>query len=346
MKNEDDLKALYEDANRLAGGQPGARVREAAIGHAKMLPTGSPRTGPADAARAGKVREADTAASNAGHWRLALAASVVMVPLLGLLVSHLQTPQGSDAAIQVASNTASRESATPQQDAIAAAPPMAATPEPVHASAMPAAPSKHSPVQQSDARAAAAPNKEPRQSPPAQWIGRSKQTEESRPRERSEAVVVAKQDALDAAVTDSPLRAPTMREAGSPATVVAQAAGAAGPAQMSAPPENAQKAKMASSLADRANRYGVTFSDQLTKAVRDGDVTAIDELVKRGVPVNGLDSTGKTALIHAVQARQPKAVEVLVRLGADPLAKGKDGVSATDEAQRLGDAHILRLLSR
>jgi ankyrin repeat protein len=60
--------------------------------------------------------------------------------------------------------------------------------------------------------------------------------------------------------------------------------------------------------------------------------------------VNALDSTGKSALMHAVEARQPKTVETLVQLGADPHVKGKDGVSAIDVAKRIGDQRILSML--
>ena len=107
---------------------------------------------------------------------------------------------------------------------------------------------------------------------------------------------------------------------------------------------SAQKTKSRNSLADSTNEPGVTLVDQLAKASREANVTEVLALVKRGVPVNAMDSTGKSALMHAVEARQPKTVETLVQLGADPHVKGKDGVSAIDVAKRIGDQRILSML--
>jgi hypothetical protein len=344
MKNEDDLKALYEDANRLEAEQPGAQVRAAALAQAKAVLASAPRTAPSDVPHAGKVRGTDTVASNSGNWKMAIAASVVMVPLLGILVSHLYNPQASDAPIQVASNTSPRESGATQQAEVRSPAPMAAPPEAVPSKSTMTAQSTAPTVKRADASPRAAQESLTSPAAPAVLSGTSDKSDNTITSARSEALVVAKQDISDAKVTDSPTRAQSMGMAGSQSTVVAQAAAPASPAMMSAPVMNAARARMKNSLAATANDHGVTFSDQLAQAAREGDVNEIDALVKRGVPVNGLDSMGKTALLHAVQARQPKSIEVLVRLGADPLVKGKDGVSALEGARRIGDAQILILL--
>jgi hypothetical protein len=178
----------------------------------------------------------------------------------------------------------------------------------------------------------------------AAMASRSNKSDDTSSNARTEAVIVAKQEISDAKVAEESARAQTMGAGSSQHTVVAQAAVPASPAMLSAPIENAQKAKSRNSLADSANEPGVTLVDQLAKASREANVNQVLALVKRGVPVNALDSTGKSALMHAVETRQAKTVETLVQLGADPHVKGKDGVSAMDAAKRIGDQRILSML--
>jgi hypothetical protein len=341
MKNEDDLKALYEDANRLEGGQPDARVREAAIAHAKAVQPAALLTRQTDIPNVGQVRGAQTAASNSGNWRMAIAASVVMVPLLGLLVSHLHKPQDSNAAIQVASNSVSRESAAGRQTDTRSPDPMAAPPVHDQTKFKATAQSTVPTAKRTDASSIA--DKVSR-SDVAAMASRSNKSVDTSSSARTEAVIVAKREISDAKMAEESARVQTMGAVSSQSTVVAQAAVPASPAMLSALIENAQKAKSRNSLADSANEPGVTLVDQLAKASREANVTEVLALVRRGAPVNALDSTGKSALMHAVEARQPKTIETLVQLGADPHVKGKDGVSAIDVAKRIGDQRILSML--
>jgi hypothetical protein len=343
MKNEDDLKALYEDANRLEAAQPGARVREAAIAHAKAVQSATLLALPTDIPKVGQVRGTQTVASNSGNWRMAIAASIVMVPMLGLLVFHLQKPQGSEAAIQVASNSVSGESTDGKQTDTLSPEPMAAplvhdqTKSKSKAKAQSTVPA----AKRTDASSIA---DQVNRSAAAAMASRSNKSDDTSSNARTEAVIIAKQEISDAKVAEESARAQTMGAVSSQHTVVAQAAVPASQAMLSAPIENAQKAKSRNSLADSANEPGVTLVDQLAKASREANVTQVLALVKRGVPVNALDSTGKSALMHAVEARQAKTVETLVQLGADPHVKGKDGVSAMDVAKRIGDQRILSML--
>jgi hypothetical protein len=341
MKNEDDLKALYEDANRLEAGQPGARVREAAIAHAKAVQSEALLAHPTNIPNVGQVRDAQTVASNAGNWRMAIAASVVMVPMLGLLVYHLHKPQDSEAAIQIASNSVSRESADGKQTDTQSPEPTVAPPLHDQTKSIAIAQSTVPAAKRTDASAIA---DQVGRSAAAAMASRSNKSDDTSSSARTEAVIVAKQEVSDARVAEGSVRAQMMGAVSSQSTVVAQTTSPAGPAMLSAPIGSAQKTKSRNSLADSTNEPGVTLVDQLAKASREANVTEVLALVKRGVPVNAMDSTGKSALMHAVEARQPKTVETLVQLGADPHVKGKDGVSAIDVAKRIGDQRILSML--
>jgi hypothetical protein len=79
-----------------------------------------------------------------------------------------------------------------------------------------------------------------------------------------------------------------------------------------------------------------TGSEQLQSAVSKGHrfgfeergVAAVEELLNRGLNVNGKDSAGWTALIMASLEGLPKVVDVLLKRGADPNVRSKKGETA------------------
>ena len=62
-------------------------------------------------------------------------------------------------------------------------------------------------------------------------------------------------------------------------------------------------------------------SEKLFTAVDDNDVAALDEVLAKGVDVNGKDSEGYTALMKAALAGHPDIVRALIKAGADVEAK-------------------------
>jgi len=67
----------------------------------------------------------------------------------------------------------------------------------------------------------------------------------------------------------------------------------------------------------------------LRKAAQDGDVKAVNDLVRLSADVNGRDKTGRTPLLWAAPARDnPLMIHILVANGADVNAGDKQGDTA------------------
>jgi ankyrin repeat protein len=63
----------------------------------------------------------------------------------------------------------------------------------------------------------------------------------------------------------------------------------------------------------------------LAKAIKDGKLAVVVELLKRGADVNALDSSGDTPLYIAAGKGNPELVKLLLDAGADPnVGCGKD----------------------
>jgi ankyrin repeat protein len=68
---------------------------------------------------------------------------------------------------------------------------------------------------------------------------------------------------------------------------------------------------------------------ELRKAAQDGDVKAVNELIRLEADVNGRDKKGRTPLLWAAPARDnPLMIHILVANGADVNASDKDGDTA------------------
>ena len=63
-----------------------------------------------------------------------------------------------------------------------------------------------------------------------------------------------------------------------------------------------------------------------------GDVAAINALLKAGANVNGKSLDGRTPLMHAAESGNPEAVKALLLAGADVHAKDDDGRDALKHA--------------
>lgn len=66
----------------------------------------------------------------------------------------------------------------------------------------------------------------------------------------------------------------------------------------------------------------------LILAASNGNVELIEYLIKRGAPIDGTSSDGKTALMWAIVGHKPASVAALARLGADPELRAKPNKEA------------------
>jgi hypothetical protein len=77
-----------------------------------------------------------------------------------------------------------------------------------------------------------------------------------------------------------------------------------------------------------------------------GDVETLKRLLANpSTPVDAPDATGRTALLHAVQAQQPAAVRLLLAAGADPAHADQAGLTPRAAAQTGANAEIATLLA-
>lgn len=84
----------------------------------------------------------------------------------------------------------------------------------------------------------------------------------------------------------------------------------------------------------------------LHTAADHGDVETLKRLLANpAMPVDAPDSTGRTALLHAVQAQQAAAVRLLLAAGADPGHADHAGLTPRAAAQTGASAEIALLLA-
>jgi hypothetical protein len=83
----------------------------------------------------------------------------------------------------------------------------------------------------------------------------------------------------------------------------------------------------------------------LQHAADAGDGTLIATLLAAGAAVDAPDAQGRTALLHAVLARQAAAVRALLAAGADPLRADRAGLTPRAAALRGQDADIAALFA-
>ena len=84
----------------------------------------------------------------------------------------------------------------------------------------------------------------------------------------------------------------------------------------------------------------------LQAAADRGDVETLKKLLANpSAPVDAPDSTGRTALLHAVLAQHPAAVRLLLAAGADPARADQAGLTPRAAAQTGASAEIATLLA-
>jgi len=96
--------------------------------------------------------------------------------------------------------------------------------------------------------------------------------------------------------------------------------------------------KMVNLLLDKGARIDQkNFYTELTPlmmAVDNGSMDMVELLITRKANLNLQDERGRSALMHATAARQPKIAERLTQAGADTTLKDKQGRSADDFSRK------------
>lgn len=84
---------------------------------------------------------------------------------------------------------------------------------------------------------------------------------------------------------------------------------------------------------------------KLVEAAMSGDVEKVAQLAKQGINVNTIADNGATPLLWALNARNHRGVEALLKAGADPnLLTEKTGISPMNLVPMGDDPELLRLL--
>jgi len=84
--------------------------------------------------------------------------------------------------------------------------------------------------------------------------------------------------------------------------------------------------------------------DDLIRAVKAGDETAVTSILKQGADVNAPEPNGTTPLHWAVYQRDAALVKRLLAAGAKPAVANEFGSTPMQEAATTGDAEILKML--
>ncbi|XP_037619996.1 cyclin-dependent kinase 4 inhibitor B [Sebastes umbrosus] len=88
----------------------------------------------------------------------------------------------------------------------------------------------------------------------------------------------------------------------------------------------------------------MTLEDKLTTAAATGNTAEVEDLLRAGAPVNGLNCYGRTALQVMMMGSSPVA-QVLLTHGADPsVTDGSTGATPLHDAARTGFLDTVRLL--
>lgn len=91
-----------------------------------------------------------------------------------------------------------------------------------------------------------------------------------------------------------------------------------------------------------------SFQDRLSfiEAAKDGNVSAIESLLDKGVDVNTIDRDGNTALIWATRHGQRACVQKLIEKGSNVNAKANDGNTAFTFASIKSYGEIIDILKK
>jgi ankyrin repeat protein len=86
--------------------------------------------------------------------------------------------------------------------------------------------------------------------------------------------------------------------------------------------------------------------DLLSEAVESGSESRVLSLLASGAPLEGRDRAGDTPLLQALKLEKVAVVALLLRRGANPLARDADGKTAQEIAELSPDHRMRDLFAR
>ncbi len=367
---DDELTQRYREASEQDDARPGAHVRGAVRAHAQMLAAAA---APLPASPAPLP-----AAANQSRWKVSALATVAVVGLTGLLLLQFQrgTPEEQD--IAYGQRRAAAPSASVQ--APAAAPPAPSAPAPLERSTHeearpPARPQAHKPAAPAEptrplANTAPAPALQEAEAPPVPGrVGAVSGFPASPPLPGETPAGTG--TAAAPVATPAPPTAPPRTEvrerlaaqdAAAARSMAPPPPAAANEAARSSLPESAPPAahaaagsglrrddaadKRLAAAAPRADsgRSSAALPEGLREAARTGRTPQVESLIAQGVAIDARDNLGRTALMLAAANGQSATVQKLLALGANPALVDHEGLSAAQQARRLGHTRIAELI--
>jgi ankyrin repeat protein len=94
-----------------------------------------------------------------------------------------------------------------------------------------------------------------------------------------------------------------------------------------------------------ASRHAASGQTVLMKAAYQGKRHLVEDLLRRGVPLDVVNAQGHTALMLAAYTGQREEVRLLLAAGADPTIRAKSGHTAADMARARGHDEIAAMIS-
>ena len=318
-RHTDDLTQRYLEASAQDPRRPHDRVREAVRAHAQAMIAAKTPTA------AASLPATDRPAANQSRWKLSLLASVALVGITGLLVLQFERATPEEKELAFGATAPRSESKTesvapvipPSAGVIAPASPAASTKAPAPA----------------NAQVSRAP--EPTKPRAATSVDSNK----------AKSATEAAPPTASAPATPAPA---SMRPAVAPPAPSQQADAAPAAESSSAANSVMAPSPTAAAPALRAARAKGSPSQDLQpamlQAARVGNTAQLESLLQQGAALNGVDETGRTALVWAVINNHSSTVQKLLTLGADKAIKDHDGLSALQHARRLQLERMAALL--
>lgn len=361
---DDELTQRYREANAQDDARPGAHVRAAVRAHAQMLAAAAAAPLPTSPASPAPSQ----AAANQSRWKISALATVAVVGLTGLLLLQFQRGTPEEQEIAYGQRRADSPARAQPPAALPAPAPISAAPSAAPAAAPdstrdPASPSTRSMAPKPAAPApgqirplaktAPAPAMREAESPPAPGaVGAVSGFPASPPFPTDQASVLGSGPAAAPSAPRAEIRerstaqsAPAAKAVAPPPQTAAEPATAEA-ARSAAPVHAPSAARAARSLqgGNADNAHGVSLPDGLREAARAGRTLQVESFILQGVPIDARDSAGRTALMLAAANGQTATVQKLLALGANPALVDHEGLSAAQQARRLGHIRIAELI--
>ncbi len=138
--------------------------------------------------------------------------------------------------------------------------------------------------------------------------------------------------------------APVAREAPSPSAAAPVQALPAPQAARGLQGGNAADNSLAAAAPRADQGRSISLPDDLREAARAGHTLQMESLVHQGAAIDARDNAGRTALMLAAMNGQSTTVQKLLALGANPALVDREGLSAAQQARRLGYTRIAEMI--